>query len=89
MKVIDGYDKSKRPREVEVLPLSYAEVMTYDKSHIHFIDTHGKLRQAKVNGKLKRWKREPERFELPLKYGMYEYYTFTNADLGRLVKVIE
>lgn len=41
-----------------------------------------------TNGQVRRWKREPERFELPLKYGMYEYGTFTNRDLDRLVTVV-
>lgn len=54
-------------------------------SRIWFIATDGTARMLKVNGAVKRWKREPERFALPCKYGMYEYHTFTNADMIRLI----
>ena len=62
----------------EVLDLSYGE-------HIWFICSDGKLGRAKVNGAVRRWKRNPDRFVLPLKYGLYEYATFTNSDIDRLV----
>ena len=34
----------------------------------------GNVREAKVNGSVKTWKRSPERVEVPLKYGLYEYW---------------
>lgn len=35
------------------------------------------------NGKTQRWKREPERFRIPIKFGLYDYSEITNetADL--------
>lgn len=30
---------------------------------------------------VKRWKREPDRIEVRLKYGLYQYYRILNADL--------
>lgn len=39
----------------------------------------GPLR-ARPNGKVRLWKRRPEYFELPMKYGMYEYFYITPAN---------
>jgi hypothetical protein len=36
------------------------------------------------NGKLKTWKRQPERFSLPVKHGLYSYGQVTNANAGYL-----
>lgn len=33
----------------------------------------GKVGQVKINGTVKRWKRDSDRVEVPIKYGMYEY----------------
>ena len=30
---------------------------------------------------VKRWKREPDRIEIRLKYGLYQYYRILNSDL--------
>jgi hypothetical protein len=89
MQLIDGYDRRKHPKviDIKLMPLSKVLALT-PGSHVSFIATDGKLRTAKVNGCVKRWKRNPERFELPLKYGMYECTRFTNDDLHRLVEVL-
>lgn len=34
----------------------------------------------RVNGKIKTWKREPERFQLPIKHGLYSYAYLTNEN---------
>ena len=38
--------------------------------------------RARVNGALRTWKRDPSRFQLPMKYGLYQcfYITPLNAD---------
>ena len=36
----------------------------------------------RVNGKMRTWKKSPERFELPVKFGLYTYGTFTNAHVS-------
>ena len=40
----------------------------------------------RVNGKVKLWKRSPERFEIPVKHGLYRYSYVTehNANAVRL-----
>lgn len=35
----------------------------------------------KVTGKVRTWKRDPERFEVPLKHGLYVYGTLKVGDL--------
>lgn len=42
-----------------------------------------KPKNWRANGKCKLWKREPERFQLPIKYGLrsYGYITEENAHL--------
>jgi hypothetical protein len=54
------------------------------QSHV-IVETHnGDARQCKVNGRVRRWKRDRNRIEIPLKYG-YEYATFTSTDVERIL----
>ena len=59
-------------------------------SHVWFYTAQGDAKRAKVNGKPKTWKRSPERVEVPLKYGLYEYATFDENDIanGRLLREV-
>lgn len=34
----------------------------------------------KVNGEVKRWKRNPDRIRVPLKHGLYAYDAITDSD---------
>ncbi len=36
----------------------------------------------KVNGMVKRWKRSPDRIQIPLKHGLYSYGYLTEDDLN-------
>ncbi len=38
----------------------------------------------RVNGRLQTWKRDPNRFRLPIKHGLYAYSAITEDDLHRL-----
>ena len=59
-------------------------------SHIEFYSNQGDARVAKVNGQVKRWKRDRSRIEVPIKYGMYECARFNEHDIGRvLIPVVE
>ena len=42
---------------------------------VWFLTLGGDARQLKVNGKVRTWKRNPDRIEVPVKYGLYEYGT--------------
>lgn len=49
-------------------------------SHAHVISHQGEIRNVKVNGATKTWKRDLTRVEVPLKYGLYEHFTDTAID---------
>jgi hypothetical protein len=88
VELIDGYDRSKNPRRVKVryMTLEEAKALKYG-DHVGIISRseHPKLRTVKTNGRVKRWKRQPDRIEIPMKYGMYTYFTITNENLTDLV----
>ena len=44
-----------------------------------FFTVQGKVCRCRRNGMVKRWKRDRERFEAPVKYGMYECWRADNA----------
>ena len=54
-------------------------------SHIWFRTIRGDARQAKVNGAVRRWKRDRTRIEVPVKYGLRECYTMTQFDISRVL----
>ena len=85
----DGYLIARRKT-----PITYLyRYMTLDEikalrsgQHIEFIARDGSARFVKVNGQVKRWKREADRIEVPVKYGMYECARLdTREALRRLV----
>ena len=39
-----------------------------------------KILRFRVTGQLKLWKRSPEKFELPIKYGLYSYGKLTEKN---------
>jgi hypothetical protein len=53
--------------------------------HIWIRTQYGDARQAKVNGQVRTWKRDPNRIEVPCKYGLYEYFTLTQRNLGEVL----
>ena len=65
-------------------PVDIAEMVSYcnSRSHIAVRDRNGNWRRVKVNGAVRTWKRDPQRIEVPCKYGMYEYFTLTTRDIN-------
>ena len=49
--------------------------------HTHNKNADGTPQRWKVNGKVKLWKRNPERIKVPLKYGLYRYDYLTENEL--------
>jgi len=45
--------------------------------HVTLKNEDGTPVRCKVNGKCKTWKRSPERFQLPVKHGLYDYFYIT------------
>jgi hypothetical protein len=90
--VRNGYDRNhSKSHKPEMLtfrnPVNIAEMFNHcnSVSHIWFRANDGTARQAKVNGKVRTWKRDPNRIEVPVKYGMYEYATFYAHDIARIL----
>jgi hypothetical protein len=54
------------------------------QSHVIIETLNGEARQVKINGRVRRWKRDRQRIEIPLKY-MYEYFTFGFEDVRRIL----
>ena len=82
-KVKVGYARDNR----ELTVRNPADVDEMDKhctvnGHIWLLDRVGKARRVKVNGQVRRWKRDRTRIEVPYKYGLYEYGTLTASDIG-------
>jgi hypothetical protein len=74
--VVDGYDRSKKKRTVRVRRMTRAEVLALS-GHADFLARDGTLRTLKINGRVRTFKRDPDRVEVPVKYGMYEYATLS------------
>lgn len=80
----DGY--AKQPSIRAFRPMTRAEVLSLTNGqHAWFIANDGKARQIKINGKVRTFKRDSNRVEVPVKYGLYEYHTFTAQDVSRLL----
>lgn len=54
-------------------PANYPHIVAHDNSH--------SCNRWRVNGKLRVWKRDADRFELPVKHGLYYYGTITNHNV--------
>lgn len=76
-------DRTKQPKLTEYRPMTLEEAKNLTAgSHPSVILNSGRVGVVKVNGAVRRWKREPDRIEVPAKYGMYEYTTFYNRADG-------
>ena len=78
---------SGKSAEFRPMTLEEAKLLNYG-DHIWFLANDGSARQVKVNGQVKRWKRDPDRIEVPVKYGMYEHATFYSRDFGSSGRVL-
>lgn len=85
--VVDGYDRKRQAKGTYRNPVDVAEMIDWCSKHdrITFLSTDGTSRTCKVNGKVRTWKRDPNRVEVPIKYGLYEYGTFEARDIGRIL----
>lgn len=53
----------------QAMDLSHGQVLHY----LHNSNADGSPQRWRVNGVCKIWKRSPDRFQVPLKYGLYGY----------------
>lgn len=79
----DGYDYSKKnPRRILVRDMSFEEARNLSTgSHAEIKSRDSKLRRVRI-GRVKTWKTRPDEVEIGVKYGMYEYATFTRRSDG-------
>ena len=57
--------------------LKYGDILHHEVNK----NADGTPQRWRVNGKVKRWKRSPDRIQVPLKYGLYGYGYLTEDDL--------
>jgi hypothetical protein len=73
-----GTDRRKTLRRVaDFRPMTFEEgcALTWG-AHMPFLSVNGQVYECRVNGAVKRWKRDPMRAEIPCKYGFRECATF-------------
>lgn len=83
-------DRHKVPAMIEFRTMTDAEIRALRPGQRPYVLLNsGRVGTAKVNGAVRTWKRDPERIEVPLKWGLYEYATFgtTEARSRLLVRV--
>jgi len=82
-RVIDGYDRSAHPRSLLVRKFTLQDIERLEtgRGEVLILDRHGKARRARMNGGLKRWKRDATRFEQSFSYGMYEHFRLTTQQM--------
>lgn len=86
--VRNGYSRSKTPEYLTVRnPVSLAEMVDHCTQHEHIwvLDLQNNARQVKITGRVRTWKRDASRIEVPYKYGLYEYGVFDASDIGRIL----
>jgi len=87
MKLALNSDRKVTPDLAEYRTLTKDEVLSLKYGdHPSVILRNGRVGTVKVNGKVRTWKRDANRIELPVKYGLYECATLSLDDcLTRLV----
>lgn len=85
----DGRDFKRRLVTVRRMTLDEIKALRSGQS-VLIVANDGTLRNAKINGAVRLWKRDPDRVEVPVKYGLYEYARFgTYEAIYRFVVVVD
>jgi hypothetical protein len=84
--LVDGYDKSSNQTRNLYRWMTIPEAQSLTSHTLEIRAKDGTARRVTLNGRPRTWKsaRNANRVEVPLKYGMYEYATFTNQPDGRV-----
>lgn len=84
-------DRKKAPTPVRVRAMTREEVLALRSGQrVAVLLNDGRLGECKINGAVRTWKRDSRRIEVPVKYGMREFATFSLRDaLARLVVIEE
>jgi len=85
MQLKDGYSRDTG-LSGEYRPLTRDEILALRiGQRIPFLSNDGNVRLLKVNGRIKTWKRDASRIEIPVKYGFKECATLTESNVDRLL----
>lgn len=67
------------------MTLEQAKTLKYG-DHVHHItatNADGTPQRFRITGKVKTWKRSPERVQVPVKRGMYQYGYLTEHNINK------
>lgn len=82
----DGYDRKVYPQLIEARVMALEELKELKAyQRVPFLAKDGSIRELSINGTVKRWKREEDRVEFGIKYGLREYERWTAEDHSVLV----
>ena len=73
-------------------PVDIHEAIDHISKKIHiwfYSDSFNDARIVKVNGRIKTFKRNPKAFDVPVKYGLHQYFHITHLDLNDILIPIE
>jgi hypothetical protein len=81
------HDRRKNPERVPYRRMTIAEIKALkpgDQPKV--LLNNGRIGEVKINGAVKRWKREPDRVEVSVKYGLYETARYSTQEaLARFI----
>lgn len=84
-------DKRRIPMKLKFEHYNREDVLSIvAESYILCLDNNSFVREVKINGRIKTWKRDPDRIEVSYKYGLYEYGKFNlEQAMSRFVHQVE
>lgn len=72
-----------RVRVEDVKAAAAASPWGRPKRELRVLGRNDEWYRVRASGRLRTWKRDPRRVELPVKYGLYESITLTTSDFDR------
>lgn len=63
------------------MPITFEQAKNLRRGEVLLVRFANKTERWRVNGKVKLWKRDPNRIEVPIKHGLYDYGLITNNNL--------
>jgi hypothetical protein len=65
------------------IPLAEAKKLTIGTTvyYKHYQNADGSPARFRINGKVKRWKRKPDKIQIPIKRGLWEFGYLENHNL--------
>ena len=79
----NGYDRRKVRATAKFRRATLADLLAGNSSQ--FVAVNGLVYDWRKNGQPKQWKRDPERFRLPAKFGFRECFAWVNGPGGTVM----